>query len=178
MKIQFFLIAAFSLFLYQIINADEASSRMPKVFADPFSGFIYGKTVTQNPNHEGSEGETRVYTVGFDKDSLVDTYSFYIWNPYIIMHEGGYTLIRSGEWPRIGTDPVIIGFYSNGETVKEYFLKDFLKLGATENRSIGHYNLFTKYPELVHVGGNRYEFRATLNNGKEIKFNLKTGRII
>lgn len=127
----------------------------------------------------GSKGETRVYSVGKDGDTLDAVYPWYSQGVYL--HEtSGIAIVRMGPWARgnkASRDDLAIGFYLNGKLLKEYSTLDIAGSEEKVTRSKSHYKVFKEAVGFRWFDRNTDVFECETVDDKKLLFDLRTGEI-
>jgi hypothetical protein len=129
----------------------------------------------------GSAGTTRVYSVGRDKDTLIDTYDWYAprgvtlgWSPVAgkvaVMALGGRTPARSAR--------VELSFHLGGKLLAAYTAEDLRALGVeVEKRAdSGHVDMEAVGCEQV-AGTNDCVFVVETRGHRRLAFDIVTGKV-
>ena len=148
--------------------ADEAGNR-PYVQSGP-DGVFYARCVPDAVT--GSAGRTRVYSVGRDKDDLLETYDWYArgvtlgWSP-----TAGKVAVMAR---RNGAE---LSFYLGGKLLASYTADDLGKLGVevTKRQNPGGPVFRVVGCEQV-PGTNDYDF-VIESKGKRLAFDILTGKL-
>jgi hypothetical protein len=128
-------------FLSGTALADEEASNRPIVRSSEY-GAYYAKSIPSG--YYGQEGVTRVYHVRAEEDTFLYEYPWYAAEMYL-GGSGDGTLVRFGPWacgrePR--EDHLAIGFYRDGQVVREYSTLEIANLGSGVSESVSHYEVF------------------------------------
>jgi len=165
------------LMLFSAAHADDEASNRPVVRASQY-GIVYAKSI---PEAEwGQDGITRVYFVGSDEDTLIAEYDWYAGEIYI-GGQGDATVVRFGPWQRGGCsspDHLAIGFYRNGQVIREYSTQEIENHGSGISVSVSHYEVFGRRAGFLCIEGELFVYTVMGVGGKAFAFDLNTGEIL
>lgn len=157
--------------------ADQEASNIPVVRASEY-GRTYAKSIPFGSY--GTEGVTRVYSVGIDEDILIGEYDWYAGEMYI-GGSGDATLVRFGPWHREWeprADHLALGIYRDGSTVREYSTLELYELGSGVQPSVSHYRILGRRLGFGWFEGYDYVFQVEGISGKVFTFDLETGELV
>ena len=179
MKIRF-IILVFSIFILRFVQpvlADSEAPPRPHIKSSE-NGMYYAKSVPEG--FDRTKGRTYIYQVGAMEDTLLHTYNWYAQEVYLLNN----TLVRMGPWARgqeASKDDFAIGFYSNGQPIKEYSTLDIVNLAYNDPKtiqvSISHYTILKEIVGFKWSGHIRYSFEVKTHEDKVISFNIETGKL-
>ncbi len=181
---KFFILAAVAVAgLGSIVFADEEAPSLPYVKSSEYGQFYAKSVPAEEYDWENrTKGKTFVYSVGAKEDTLLYTCDWFAQELFLLDHSG--SLVRLGPWAR-GHEPkkedLAIGFYLNGETLKEYSALDIVNTAYDDKASIGmsvsHYRVFQDMIGYRWLGGNKWAFDVKTYEGKILSFDSLTGEI-
>lgn len=165
----------------QALWADEERTNEP-VVSSSWDGTCYAKSV---PKSEfGDDGTTTIYKVGGTSDVASDSFNWYSRSVYVLcdIWEGGrgwtavVRVFKMSSGFEADKETPAIEFYVSGKLVKHYSTLEIA--GKPENvfSSASHYTPFRTILGFRANGSGQFEFVTILADGKELRFDWKTGR--
>ncbi len=164
--------------------ADDEASNRPLVVASEH-GNCYAKSVPSASY--GNEGQTRVYVVERDADTLAATYEWYANRLRLecnVADSGGVTalsIIEFGPWARgqeASDDVLALAFYWNGRLLRRYSTLDIAGRPSNVSASVSHYSVIEEVLGYQWVDGNRYRFAIRTIDNRVITFDAGAGTIV
>ncbi|MDH3585402.1 MAG: hypothetical protein OER86_14460 [Phycisphaerae bacterium] len=157
--------------------ADEEAANRPVVRSSQY-GAIYARSVPDEGY--GQKGRTTVFSVGKERDTVLNTYNWYA-NEIHIGGSGDRTLVRLGPWQRgrqANAAHLALGIYRDGKTIREYSTLEMQSLGSGLSSSTSHYTVFRKQLGFRWLSGNNFAYDVRGESGKRFTFDLDSGKII
>jgi hypothetical protein len=165
-------------------RADQEASNRPVVVASTY-GNCYAKSVPSSDY--GNDGQTRVYAVEAGADRLVATYDWFANTLRLECNvEGtsgavGTSVVAFGPWPRgheASKETLALAFYWNGKLLRRYSTLDIAGRPNNVSSSVSHYSVIDEIIGYQWTSGNRYAFAVRTTDGRLLKFDAGTGKII
>jgi hypothetical protein len=157
--------------------ADEERRNFVYVKASE-SGRSYARGIPADSS--GSKGETRVYSVSKEGDTLDAVYPWYSQRGVYLYETSGIAIVRRGPWARgnkASRDDLAIGFYLNGKLLKEYSTLDIAGSEEKVSRSKSHYEVFKEAVGFRWFDRNTIVFECETVDDRKLLFDLRTGEI-
>ncbi|OPL18358.1 MAG: hypothetical protein AVO35_05800 [Candidatus Aegiribacteria sp. MLS_C] len=156
--------------------ADQEAANMPVVRSSEH-GRVYARSIPFGSY--GTEGITRVYSVGEEVDTLIGEYDWYADDIYLGGSEDA-TLVRFGPWHQ-GSEPreedLALGIYRDGITVAEYSTLDLYGMDSGILPSVSHYMVFNDRPGFSWFDEYGWVFQVEGVSGRVFTFELETGEV-
>ncbi len=163
--------------VYPVFADSEASPRVH--IKSSHHGDFYAKSVPEG--YDQTKGKTYIYQVGESEDELLYTYDWFASEIYLLNDSA---VVRLGPWARgseAADDDFGIGFYSRGQTLKEFSTLDIISLGYKDanniSRSLSHYTIFKEILGFKSPGLIRYYFDVKTHEDRILSFNIETGKL-
>jgi hypothetical protein len=165
-----------------LARADDEASNIPHVKSDTY-GRCYAKMVPKKL-YDSNEGQTTVFEVGKDKDTLLGTFPWFAKEVYLqcnmVAKKGGtgFSLVRFGSWPvghEANKKQLCLAFYFGGKLLKEYSTLDIAGAPDKVERSVSHYRVVSKVPGYRWVTSNDHVFEIVTTDGRTLAFDPTTG---
>jgi hypothetical protein len=165
-------------------RADQEASNRPVVVASTY-GNCYAKSVPTSDY--GSDGETRVYAVEASSDQLIATYDWFAHTLRLECNVEGTTgavgtsVVAFGAWPRgreASKETLALAFYWNGTLLRRYSTLDIAGRPNNVSSSVSHYTVIDEIIGYQWMSGNRYAFAVRATDGRILKFDAGTGKVI
>ena len=159
--------------------ADREAANRPVVHSG-LNGRCYAKSVPDE--WQGQKGTTSVYAVEMEADRLLCEYDWYASEFYL----GGSderTLVRFGPWHRLSgprEGHLAIGFYRDGECIREYTTGQMEAAGSGISESVSHYVVFpfSGRHGFRRLEGNDFVYEVEGVSGHLFTFDVQTGAIV
>ncbi|TVQ29913.1 MAG: hypothetical protein EA376_14450 [Phycisphaeraceae bacterium] len=160
--------------------ADRAALNTPVIHSAEH-GKIYARSVPAD--HVGDAGVTRVYRVGKDsgEDILLHEYDWYSADMQIFGTVIDPIVVRFGHRPNgrgQSPDALAIGFYREGNAIREYSTLEMHELGSGVSHSVSSHAVFRNRGAMHLLSNRRAAYTITGVSEKEFTFDLATGAII
>jgi hypothetical protein len=164
--------------------ADQEASNRPLVVASEY-GNCYAKSVPSASY--GNEGQTRVYLVERDADTLVATYDWYANRLRLecnVADPSGVTalsIVEFGPWARgqeASGNVLALAFYWNGRLLRRYSTLDIAGRPSNVSASVSHYSVIDEVLGYQWADGNRYHFAIRTIDNRVITFDAGAGTIV
>ena len=176
-QIIFLFLLFLTLGLVHLVFADSEVS--PRVHVKSSEdGRHYAKSVPEG--YDQTKGKTYIYEVGESEDKLLYTYDWFASQIYLLND----SVVRLGPWARgskASHDDLSIGFYSRGQTLKEYSTLDIVNMEYKNpdniQLSISHYTVFKEILGYQWSGAIRYYFDVKTHEDVILSFNIETGKL-
>ncbi len=143
-------------------------------------GQFYAKSIPSESY--GTSGITKIFQVGKDQDTLIQTYNWYSREIFIEGFTGTASIyvVQSGPWTRghqAAKEDLALAFYKNDRLLKKYSTLDIA--GQSENviRSAGHYTVIKRKIGFRRPFGNQLVFDVEKEDGQILSFDTETGEI-
>jgi hypothetical protein len=166
-------------------RADQEASNRPVVVASTY-GNCYAKS--EPSSDYGNDGETRIYAVEAGVDKLVATYDWFAHTLRLECNvEGeaggavGTSVVAFGPWPRgheASKETLALAFYWNGKLLRRYSTLDIAGRPDNVSSSVSHYTVIDEIIGYQWLSGNKYAFAVRTTNGRVLKFDAGTGKIV
>jgi hypothetical protein len=168
------------LFFASLSVADDEGGNRVYVTASQYGQF-YAKSIPSETY--GLKGITKVYQVGKDEDTLIQTYDWY--SPQIFLEGFAGTqsvyVVQMGPWQRghkASPEHHAIAFYKNDKPLRKYSTLDIVGSEDNVSSSKSHYTIFSKIQGFRQPFGDQLIFDVETHNGKIISFDAETGDIL
>jgi hypothetical protein len=164
------------------VHADDEAPNVPHVKADTY-GRCYARLVPKKL-YDSTEGTTRVFEVGKDKDTLLGTFPWFTKEVYLqcnmVAKKGGsgFSLVRFGPWSvghEANKKQLCLAFYFGGKLLKEYSTLDIAGAPDKVSRSVSHYQVVSKVLGYRWITSNDYVFEMVTTDGRTLAFDPTTG---
>jgi len=165
----------------QALLADEERTNEPVVFSS-WDGTCYAKSVPRSDF--GDDGTTTIYKVGVASDAASDAFNWYSRSVYVLcdVWDGAHSwtavvrVFKMSSGFQADNETPAIEFYVSGKLVKRYSTLEIA--GKPENVfvSVSHYTPFRTVLGFRANGSGQFEFVTILADGRELRFDWKTGR--
>jgi hypothetical protein len=161
------------------VAADQEAANRVYVTAGQYGQF-YAKSIPDEAY--GLKGQTKVYRVGKDRDTLLTTYPWY--SPEVFLAGIGGSrdvyVVQMGPWHRgqeAGTGDPAIAFYKDGRLLRNYSTLEIAGDKDHVSRSVSHYTVFSELPGFRRPFGNQIVFDAKTHDGTVLSFDAETGAL-
>lgn len=158
---------------------DEAGNRV-YVTASEYGQF-YAKSVPSESY--GLKGTTKVYQVGEQEDTPIQTYDWYSPQIFLEGFTGNQTVyvVQMGPWHRghkASAEHHAIAFYKNDKLLRKYSTLEIAGKEDNVSSSRSHYTIFLEIPGFRRSFGDQLIFDVQAHDGKIISFDTETGNIL
>jgi len=134
----------------------------------------------------GTNGVTKIYRVGKDRDVLEHTYDWYSTQIYLSGANQKTSVVRFGGWNsghEANTNDLALAFYYDGRLLKSYSTLDIAGKPDNVSTSITHYEwsgAIRGYDYIVSPSSKymTYGFTLKTKDGRTLCFDVKTGELI
>lgn len=133
----------------------------------------------------GTNGATKIYRVGKDRDVLEHTYNWYTTGIYLSGASEKISVVRFGPWSsghEANTNDLALAFYYDGRLLKSYSTLDIAGKPDNVSTSVSHYEWLGAVRGYGYISSSAdhliYGFTLKTHDGRTLCFDVKTGGII